>query len=242
MLFDLPVHTPTPAIIYTLGTLYTSLRIEKKRLMYLHRLINKYDASWTKMTLLILDRLKLGWAKTINETLSDLDLPTDFSTIRSTTRRQWKNIVNAKIEKKNRNRLLNDCHKTENNIKMRKTKTARIVDALEERTYVREPVPEILLCDKQETKTILIARFGMLECGKNFKNSMTEKCKDCNVVDDENHRLNNCVTFRNLNLYDIHPKVDFFDIFSSDMTVLRTVIGQIEKVWNVKTAHGSMNK
>ena len=242
MLFDLPVHTPTPAIIYTLGTLYTSLRIEKKRLMYLHRLINKYDASWTKMTLLILDRLKLGWAKTINETLSDLDLPTDFSTIRSTTRRQWKNIVNAKIEKKNRNRLLNDCHKTENNIKMRKTKTARIVDALEERTYVREPVPEILLCDKQETKTILIARFGMLECGKNFKNSMTEQCKDCNVVDDENHRLNNCVTYRNLNLYDIHPKVNFIDIFSSDITVLRAVIGQIEKVWNVKTAHGSMNK
>ena len=88
MLFDLPIHTPTPAIIFSFGTLFTNLRIEKKRLIYLHRLLNKHDDSWTKKTLYILNRLNLGWAKSINEALNDLDLPTNFSEIKATTTRQ----------------------------------------------------------------------------------------------------------------------------------------------------------
>ena len=71
MLFDLPTHTPTPAIVYTLGTLYTNLRIERKRLAYLHRTLNKRDTCWAKKTLLILERLNIGWVKSIKETLCD---------------------------------------------------------------------------------------------------------------------------------------------------------------------------
>ena len=29
-MFDLPIHTPTPAIIFTLGAMYTKQRIDKK--------------------------------------------------------------------------------------------------------------------------------------------------------------------------------------------------------------------
>ena len=149
--------------------------------MYLHRLLKKHDNSWVKKTFLILNRLNLGWAKTMNDTLNDLSLPTDYTVIKSTTKRQWRNIVNAKIEEKNRNLLLNACHKIENGIKTRKSKTACIVDTLEERTFTRGPVAEILSCNKQETKTMLIARFGMLECGKNFKGSLREVCSTCKV-------------------------------------------------------------
>ena len=242
MFFAPPIHTPTPAIIFTFGTLYTNLRIERKRLIYLHRLINNKDTSWTKKTLFILDRLNLGWAKSIKEILNELSLPTDFSAIKSATPRQWRNCVDAKIEVINRNRLLNDCHKVENNIKTRKTKTAHIVDVIEERTYIRRPVPEILFLNKQETKTLVIARFGMLECGKNFKNSMNMKCNVCHVVDDENHRLNHCIVYKNLNLFDTVDKVNFSDIFSSDITTIRAVIKHIEKLWNVKNGHGTINK
>ena len=101
MLFDLPIHTPTPAIIHTLGTLYTNLRVEKKRLIYLHRVLTKRDISWTKRTLLILERLNLGWAKSIKEALNELDLPSDFAIIKTATRRQWKRAVDEKIEIKN---------------------------------------------------------------------------------------------------------------------------------------------
>ena len=242
MLFDLPIHTPTPAIIYTFGTLFTNLRIEKKRLIYLHRLINKPNNSWMKKTFNILNRLNVGWAKSINETLNDLNLPTDFSEIKATTTRQWKNIVHAKIDVKNQNRLLNECHKTENDTQTRKTKTAHIVDTLQERTYARGPTPEILQCNRQETKTLIIARFGMLECGKNFKGTINEICGTCKTIDSENHRLNECPLYKNVNLYDTHCKVDFMDIFSSDVNTFKPVIKLIEKVWNVQTAHGSMNK
>ena len=242
MLFDLPVHTPTPAIIYSFGTLYTSLRIEKKQLIYLHRIINSSNTSLIRKTLLILEQLNLGWAKTIKETLKKLDLPTDFTVIQSVTKRQWKNAVNARIEIKNKSCLLNDCHKTDNNTKTRKTKTAHIVDKLEEITFTRGPTPEILLCNKQETKTLMIARFGMLECGKNFKNSIREICDTCKVIDDENHRLNHCIVHKSVNLYDKNHKVNFSDVFSSDLPTLKAVINEIEKVWNVINAHGTMNK
>ena len=242
MLFDLPIHTPTPAIIHTFGTLYTNLRIEKKRLMYLHRVINKRDTSWTKKVLLILERLNIGWAKSIKETLTDLNLPSDFSIIRSATKRQWKMAVNQKIEIKNRNRLFNDCHKTENNNLTRKTKTTHIVDNIEDEMYVRAPIPELSFCNKQETKTLITARFGMLECGKNFKGTMREMCNTCNVIDDEDHRLNYCERFKNINLFDTQPKVAFSDVFSTDMIIVRAIMKHIEKVWNVTTAHGNMNK
>ena len=242
MLFDLPIHTPTPAIIYTLGTLYTNLRVDKKRLMFLHRLINKRDTSWVKKTLLILEHLNIGWTKSIKETLSNLDLPTEFSIIKTATRRQWKRAVDEKIEIKNRNQLLSDCHKTVGNLQTRKTKTAHIVDNLDETTYTREPSPLLRFCNRQETKTLIIARFGMLECGKNFKGSMSEICAKCNVLDDENHRLNHCSNYKNVNLLDTCDNVNFRDIFSTDINTVKNVIKLIEKVWNVTNAHGSMNK
>ena len=242
MLFDLPAHTPTPAILHSFGTIFTSLRIERKRMMYLHRLISKHDSSWVKKAFFILNHLNIGWAKSINDALINLSLPTDFLTIKATTRQQWKRIVDAKIEIKNQRRLINDCYKTENNIQIRKTKTAHIVDQLEESTYIRGPSPELLLCNKHETKTLMIARFGMLECGKNFKGTMNEICNTCNVTDNENHRLNECPTYKNVNFFESQQKVDFNDVFSKDLNILRPVIKQIEKVWNVRTGHGSMNK
>ena len=108
--------------------------------------------------------------------------------------------------------------------------------------YGRGVTPEILLCNKQETKTLITARFGMLECGKNFKGTMSETCNRCNVVDDENHRLNDCPIHKNVNLFETQHKVDFNDVFSTNINILRPVLKEIEKVWNVRNAHGSMNK
>ena len=82
----------------------------------------------------------------------------------------------------------------------------------------------------------------MLECGKNFKGTMDELCKTCKVIDNENHRLNDCPVYKNVNLVDSQLKVDFKNVFSNDMNVFRPVIKQIEKIWDVHNAHGSMKK
>ena len=75
----------------------------------------------------------------------------------------------------------------------------------------------------------MIARFGLLECGKNFKGTQSEMCTECNCVDDENHRLNHCIKQRNINLYDQTEKVDYTEYYgggaiSSTQTVFYNII------------------
>ena len=241
-LFDLPIHTPTPAIIFSFGLLYTRYRIETKRLIYLHKILNRYDSHWTKMILNILNTLKIGWARTINQTLRNLELPTDFQTIRSISRNQWKNTVKAKIEVNNTTTLTEQCYKKENGEKKEKTKTAHIINQISSHDYERNLRKEYTSLTRQETKTLIIARFHMLECGINFKGTLSSICNQCCTKDDENHRLNHCKRYQSINFYNETRKVDFTDVYSQDIDVLKQIIRNIEKVWNTKTSNGTMNQ
>ena len=95
--------------------------------------------------------------------------------------------------------------------------------------------------EKQRTKTIIMARSGMLECGKNFKGTMSDSCSKCGTIDDEEHRLNNCHKWAEINNVG-KEKIDFNDIYSNDRIVLNRVlnIDAIEKVWELKFANGRM--
>ena len=55
------------------------------------------------------------------------------------------------------------------------------------------------------------------------------------------HRLNYCEKYRTINYYESDLKVDFNDIYSADIHILRVLLSKIEKVWNTKNANGSMN-
>ena len=234
-LFDLPAHTPTPAILYTLGIPYTGQRLDKMRLIYLHRILKRFDQHWTKITLNHLKSLNIGWAKSIDECLKLYDLPEDHNEIKSMTMRSWKNLVTRKVEIKNTQRLRDDCYKISDGVRTPKTKTRHIIEEVENPNYQRKTRDELKGCTKHETKTIIIARFGMLECGCNFKGSMESLCKTCKVIDNENHRLNECTTYR------VSPThVNFKDIHSCDTNVLTHLIEKIEQIWNTKTAHGTV--
>ena len=87
---------------------------------------------------------------------------------------------------------------------------------------------------------MMISRFGLLECGKNFKGTKSEMCDQCSSVDDENHRLNYCVKWRNINLYDELEKVDFEKVHSDDLSIVRQIIPTIEKVWDTYSSQGRM--
>ena len=239
-MFDLPLHIPIPALLFTFGTLYTNFRIETRRLNYLHRILTRQNTHWTNQTFHILNEQNTGWAKSIKMTLRSLDLPTDLTIIKNKRPKEWKREVSQKIETKNRERLLEECHKISNGIKVRKTKTAHIVDHILADTYTRKPLAELENLTKQETKTLLIARHMMLECGNNFKNSRNSVCTTCKTEDNENHRLNYCVRFKTINYHDCNEKINFDDVHSSDISVVRKVIKAIEKVWNTRNAHGTM--
>lgn len=70
---------------------------------------------------------------------------------------------------------------------------------------------------------------------------MSEICKECNILDDENHRLNYCEKWKDRNNFNENVKIDFNLVFSERVEELRYIIQFIEKLWNTRNAHGSMN-
>ena len=94
--------------------------------------------------------------------------------------------------------------------------------------------------DKNTTKALILARFGMIECGKNFRNKITQTCPQCETLDDEDHRLNFCIKWRDINFYDESEKVPFGEIYSCEEEKLKEMISRIKKVWNVEVENGQM--
>ena len=123
-----------------------------------------------------------------------------------------------------------------------KTKTAYIYNDINNDLLSREALPEITSTNKVNAKTIILARCGMLECGKNFKGSIPEICKGCGEWDDESHRLNRCSTWRHLNFSDRVEKIDLGGIYSNDINVLIPVTRNIQRVWELHFGNGSMKK
>ena len=191
-IFKLPTQTPNTAVIFTLGTLYTKQRIDQMQLLYLHKVLNRPSEHWTIKTLLTLQELNIGWAKSIKETLNQYNLPPDLQEIKQIPHPEWKRRVKTSIESKNLERLINACYKKEGDNQIIKTKTASIIPIITNSDYKRQPQNNILMTSKTETRTIIMARYGVLECGKNYKGTMRETCDSCNSIDDENHRINFC--------------------------------------------------
>ena len=81
----------------------------------------------------------------------------------------------------------------------------------------------------------------MLVCGKNFRGTINNMCPICNTIDNEEHRLNECVNYQSVNYSNSDEKIPFETIYSDDPVVLKTIFERINKVWNVKTGRGAMN-
>ena len=239
-MFDLPTKTPTPAILFTLGTLYASIRVDQKQFLYLHKILTKKETNWIRRTLTALKDLNLGWYSSIKEKLLLYKLNDNFDQIKSTTYASWKQQVRVAIENRNKEKLLNECYKTKNGLTTAKTKTSKILQEIEKSDYTRRTCQLINKCTKNESKLLIMAKFGMLECGKNYKGTIKEICTTCNVSDDEEHRMNYCIKYKETNYHNDNEKIPFKTIFSSDISIVKNIFPMIERVWSVKMGHGSM--
>ena len=240
-MFNLPLKTPTPSIIFTFGTLFTTIRIDQKRLLYLHKILNRDPTHWTKRSFHTLETLKIGWYKGIIKTLEEYEIQTDLDQIKRYNPTEWRSIVQKAVEKRNKTKLIDDCHKKIDGILTPKTKTAHIIPTLNEPNYTRKPVEVLNHLSKKEAKTLVIARYGMLECGRNFKGTMSELCGNCHCIDDEEHRLNICPLYSNVNYHDCPVKTKFETIFSGDIDTIRLILTRIATVWNTGTGQGMIN-
>ena len=142
------------------GLLYTDVRIQKKQLLYLHRILNRDENHWTNKTLTTLEELNIGWSKAIKATLDKYSLEHDFTSIKNTPSPIWKTKVIMATENVNRQKLIDNCHKQEGNMTIPKAKTSSIIKELESRDYQRRPTREIMTLMKNDCKALIISRFS----------------------------------------------------------------------------------
>ena len=108
-MIGLPQTTPTAGIIHTTGSLFASIRVGIKQLVYLQKILQKPDGHWTKTSLFILQEKKIGWAKQADQLLDTWDLEKNWTVIKNKTIGEWKQQVKDAAERQNLKRLKEEC-------------------------------------------------------------------------------------------------------------------------------------
>ena len=81
----------------------------------------------------------------------------------------------------------------------------------------------------------------MLQCANNFSTKFGSKqCKQCNVIDDETHRMNDCPKWECINLLNSQDKVEFTDIYSDNYEMCHKVVKQIVSMWDLANGKNEM--
>ena len=88
----------------------------------------------------------------------------------------------------------------------------------------------------------MMARYGMLQCGTNFKGTLQPICNQCSITDNEQHRLNICPKWDNLRTDEFNDTSAFDDIYKNNFDSVNPTLEKIKLIWNTKYANGSMNE
>ena len=241
-MIGLPQTTPTAGILLSVGGLFVTIQIEQKQLLYLHKVLCKDASNWAKTTLLVLNDYNIGWAKQINEILEMWELETDWEIIRQKRTIDWKNEVATAMEKRNIIKLKEECQSTSRGETKSKTKTAFVLKSIDSPDYRRKH-DKFIDCHNSihYTRALIMGRYGMLKCAKNFNNGFgTKLCDTCNVCDDENHRINECIKWRGTNMYENNDSVDFNDIYSDDDGKCFQIVQKILSLWDLENGKNEM--
>ena len=122
-----------------------------------------------------------------------------------------------------------------------KRKTKFLLETLKEESYVRAPRMDILCKSRLRSRIQLMSMFGMLDCAKNYKNGYKDDlCSVCHTIDDENHRINSCTKFSDINLCNSLVKFDFCCIYSRDQDAVDRAIEVVGTLWNLCNGKNEM--
>ena len=178
----------------------------------------------------------------MNELLETWDLEKDWSVIKQKPFREWKRQIDAAAEKRNIEKLKEECEIKSRGEKTLKKKTIFVLDSLDSPNFKRGPDP-FILCHNYilYTRALIMGRFGMLKCASNYHNGFgTKMCSECKVKDDEAHRINYCKKWQGINLFRKRDKIDYDDIYSSNIEKCFTVVQVILAVWDLENSKNEM--
>ena len=122
-----------------------------------------------------------------------------------------------------------------------KTKTKSIVPILQSDEYARKPQPFMRENNKLISKAYIMGRHGMLQCAANFSAGYAGKnCRSCGVLDDEDHRINNCTTWQRINLSSSSEKINYEDIYPTDRDKSLKIVEKILTMWDLGNGKNTM--
>ena len=170
----------------------------------------------------------IGWAKQIRRTLTEYEITASIDDITTTSNAARKTQVTNATEKEHKEKLVDLCLERGRE----KTKTRYLLEILKSDTYTRCPNMQILRKGRIMSRAQIMMMYGMLYCGKNFKvGHGGECCKKCKMIDDENHRINYCPEYREINLHDSSIKIDFRSIHLGKDEVVDRVLEVVWELW-----------
>ena len=83
----------------------------------------------------------------------------------------------------------------------------------------------------------------MLQCANNFSCGFgTKMCNTCNVVDNEEHRINDCAKYKNINLFHSTKKITYDDIYSDDVANCYAIVERIVSMWDLENGKNEMRQ
>ena len=206
-------------------------------MLYLKTLLDRPNDNWTKKMFDCLDREDIGWVKHIRKTLEKYEINKNFDEIKSLSYREWKKLVTEVTERKHKEKLLDMCYSRNRE----KTKTRELIEKIDTDGYKRTPRMDILSKPQYLAKVLIMSMFHMLNCAANFKNRYNViNCDKCEVLDDENHRINYCILFKEINLYPSPLKIDFRFIYSDDEKAVERVLETVCALWDLKNGRNEM--
>ena len=86
-----------------------------------------------------------------------------------------------------------------------------------------------------------MARYGMLDCANNYKCKYgTKLCTTCDIVDDENHRMNHCIKWKDINMYGTEHEINFDAVYTNEIDTLKQISGLIQSIWNLENNKNEM--
>ena len=239
-MLGLPKTTPTAAVMYCTGAMYASVRIEAKQLIYLQKILQKPEGHWTKQTLYSTKEKDTGWAKQVEALLETWQLEKDWEAIKRKSIKTWKIEVSKAAEVTNLKRLRNECYSRSRGEEKIKTKTRRIIAQLDNPLYKRKP-EAFMNENKLIAKVYVMGRYGMLKCASNFSAGYGGKdCGHCGGIDNEDHRINYCELYRDINQCDRADKVDFEKLYSESNYESMPVVGKILELWDLGNGRNCM--
>ena len=204
---ECPVSTPKEMLYLEMNCIPIRFMIMSRRLNFLHYILNEDEDSLIfKFFLAQLEQpSRQDWCHTVTEDLKTLKMNLKLSEIRKLSKATFKKMVKDKIDEESLKYL--------NSIKAKHSKVRHIEHTeMRMQDYLR-PVDNISI---DEAKFLFQLRTRMVDVKTNYEGKYKDlMCPACNLVEDTQSHLLECVKLSDKDLVDKVPEYD--DLFSKDL-------------------------